>query len=86
MQSMYFHSLQYADENFYTIHDTSLHTQGCQNSDGSRSIGEQSKAVFKNSGSETSIHYSGGENQRYDLLHACLYVCVYVLSIYVPVR
>ena len=70
---------------FYTIHDSLLHTQGCQNSDGTRSIGEQSKAVFKNDGSETSIHYSGGKNERYDIIHTyvCMYVCV--LSIYVPV-
>ena len=63
----------------------SLLSQGCQYSDGARSIGAQDKADFENSESGISIHYDGGNAARYiaTLLHICICMHIYVtISLY----
>ena len=60
-----------------------LLAQGCQNSDGTRSIGEQSKATFKGSVGETTIHYDGGNGNRYVIDYKCVYMCMHNLHVYV---
>ena len=70
----------------------SLLSQGCQYSDGARSIGAQDKADFENSESGISIHYDGGNAARYiaTLLHICIcmhiYVCYYKPLFYCTLR
>ena len=60
-----------------------LLAQGCQNSDGTRSIGVQSKAAFKGDVGETTIHYDGGNENRYVVDYKCVYICMHSLHMYI---
>ena len=59
-----------------------LLAQGCQNSEGTRSIGSQDDAEFKSGESGISIHYGGGNGERYVVDYISVYVRMYVYICY----